>query len=71
MKVKDILQVMSIGQTIIITDRDVRTLFKGFKNQCIDNELYSHLMNLTVGRIFTHNSNEMVIMTKESKNEII
>jgi len=71
MKVIDLLQITNIGQNIMITDVNGYTLFRGFKNQCIDNPLYTHLMNLTVSHIYTHDSNVLLIMTKESKNEII
>ena len=71
MKVIDLLQVTSIGQNIMITDADAYTLFRGFKTQCIDNQMYTHLMDLTVGHIYTHKSDVLLIMTKESKNEII
>lgn len=71
MKVIDLLQITSIGQNIMITDANVYTLFRGFKKQCIDNQLYTHLMNLTISHIYTHDSNVLIMMTKESKNEII
>ena len=31
MTIKDLLRVTSIGQTIMITDTDAHTLFRGFK----------------------------------------
>ena len=61
MKLRELLDVMCIGQIITITNCEVKILFKGLKRNCTNEQI----LKMTVQRVFSSESNEIIIQTKE------